>query len=149
MLTLISLALFGADVRRLDDDSFDVRQLAEARLTAHAWLAWRACDLPMNSPEQRRRAGRVCRYHLDFGVTPTILAPAVWGWWTEPDGEQWIVVGAWPGQPLPAERITYVPAAPLRAATNWVAQALVREGVPPVIVRAWLAYFTQLEAGRL
>lgn len=146
MVTLLACALFATDVRNLDDESFDVRQKAEARLTAHAWLAWRACDRPMRSPEQRRRAARVCGPYLDFGRPPVILAPLVWGWWYDPAGEDWVILSLIPpGQPAVSDALNYHRAEPLREATRAAAQALVRAGTPPVVVRLWLAYFHHLE----
>lgn len=67
MLTLLLSLFFASDVQDLGSDSFAAREGAEARLRAHSWLAWRACDRPFADPEQRRRAARVVEHGLGAG----------------------------------------------------------------------------------
>ena len=135
MFSLVALALFGADVHALGSDSFEARQRASARLEAHAWLSWRACDFRFADLERRRRASWVMRKAMPFrGPMPLIVAPIP----VRVDEGDVLLILPWRRL---WEDMPWYPADPFREATRALAEASVRVGLPPAVA---LAVITQL-----
>jgi len=144
-----ALILCGGDVLALADDDVVVRDAAEQRLHARAWLARPLLTYPFADPERARRAGRVmgryvaCGQGGDWPVL-ALLHPNYHLCWsidvTHTGGEVASLRGV--AHTAHGDHIT---ADALRDQSRAIATMVIRWGVPRPLVIAALAHAHALE----
>lgn len=144
---LLSLVLFSEDIHQLGADDFGVRESAQRRLMAGAWLAAPACRIPFADPERARRCARVVRraesvnLHDERWPSVYTLAQSAIASVEEVSPADWRVVTMWSydydspcgmiARKLVCDaRESYGGDAPDRAATRDLFAALRRVGLP-------------------
>jgi hypothetical protein len=159
---------FAQDVRDLGAPDFALREAAEARLTRWADLAVPLLDRPFTDLEQRRRVRRIRAQVVPSGLRPLALCSGrPLSEWANPSagysrvgivgkrpGHGWFLSWVHPDPQAPLARLIYCygertrtqavwmdwhSASDSREASRLLAVDLCSLGVPPPLVRWWLA----------